>query len=217
MRSINVPRLALPGDYPPLEDISARLDDLQEMHMIDVVNWEQFSYKPQAGFKIAYSTREIYIKYYVSEKYVKAEKTGINQAVYEDSCVEFFAAPGDDDIYYNFEFNSIGALLAEHGSGRHNRTPVHPSVSGRIRTLPGLGREPFPERMGHQNWTLTLALPVDVFFRHKIDETAGRQFGANFYKCGDKLSRPHYLTWNPVLSQEPDFHRPGDFGIISFI
>jgi len=217
LNSINAPRFTQPVDYPALEDISSRLDDLEEMHMIDVINWEQYSYKPQAGFKIACNSREIFIKYYVREKYVKAEKTGINQAVYEDSCVEFFVAPGDDDIYYNFEFNSIGAMLAEWGNGRHNRTFMHPSVAGRIRILPGMGTGPFPERAGPQNWTLTLALPVDVFLRHKIDKTGGRQFRANFYKCGEKLSHPHYLTWNPVLSPEPDFHRPGDFGIIRFI
>ena len=39
---------------------------------------------------------------------------------------------------------------------------------------------------------------------------------ANFYKCGDKLSVPHYLSWNPVTTEKPDFHRPEYFGLLEF-
>ena len=35
---------------------------------------------------------------------------------------------------------------------------------------------------------------------------------ANFYKCGDKTAHPHFLSWNPVVSSKPDFHRPECFG-----
>jgi hypothetical protein len=37
--------------------------------------------------------------------------TRSNQQVYEDSCVEFFVAPSNDGIYFNFEFNAIGTIL----------------------------------------------------------------------------------------------------------
>jgi hypothetical protein len=39
---------------------------------------------------------------------------------------------------------------------------------------------------------------------------------ANFYKCGDGTSVPHYLSWNQVITETPDFHRPEFFGEISF-
>ena len=38
----------------------------------------------------------------------------------------------------------------------------------------------------------------------------------NFYKCGDKQVEPHYLSWNPVLTDNPDFHRPEYFGKVIF-
>jgi hypothetical protein len=39
---------------------------------------------------------------------------------------------------------------------------------------------------------------------------------ANFYKCGDKTSHPHWLTWNPVDKPRPDFHLPQYFGTLVF-
>ena len=39
---------------------------------------------------------------------------------------------------------------------------------------------------------------------------------ANCYKCGDCTVQPHYLAWNPPTSENPDFHRPQDFGALIF-
>jgi hypothetical protein len=216
LNRIRVVNLGYVDDPPGLVEISARLDDLNDMNKINIVNWDITTYKPEVVFKIAYSRQEIYLKYYVREEYVKAEKTGINQDVYEDSCVEFFVSPADDGLYYNFEFNSIGAFLIGSGTGRHDSRRMNPSVARKVRCLPGLGNEPFPERRGQQEWSLTVAIPVSVFFRHTVEDLEGREFMANFYKCGEGLTKPHYLSWNPVLSAEPDFHRPECFGIISF-
>ena len=38
----------------------------------------------------------------------------------------------------------------------------------------------------------------------------------NFFKCGDLTEQAHYLSWNPVTSEQPDFHRPQDFGLLRF-
>jgi hypothetical protein len=40
--------------------------------------------------------------------------------------------------------------------------------------------------------------------------------GANFYKCGDELPTPHFLSWNPIEWKEPSFHRPEQFGKLIF-
>jgi len=31
------------------------------------------------------------------------------------------------------------------------------------------------------------------------------------------LSNPHYVTWNPVGTEQPDYHRPEYFGELKFI
>jgi len=217
LKRIEVSRLGFEEENPPMDRLSAEMDKLSQINRIDKINWDITDYKPEVYFKIAYCKKEICLKYFVREEYVKAEKTGVNQDVYEDSCVEFFVSPEHDDgIYYNFEFNSIGAFLAGSGTGRHNSTRTDPALAGKIRCLPSLPREPFTERVGPQEWTLTVAIHTDILFRHEIKELSGNEFRANFYKCGDALSVPHYLTWNPVLSEKPDFHRPGYFGIIHF-
>lgn len=39
---------------------------------------------------------------------------------------------------------------------------------------------------------------------------------ANFYKCGDKLQTPHFLSWNPINLEKPNFHCPEFFGTLNF-
>jgi len=44
----------------------------------------------------------------------------------------------------------------------------------------------------------------------------GRRVKANFYKCGDNMKTPHYLSWNPIGTERPNFHTPDYFGTIVF-
>lgn len=187
-----------------------------ERNKIDCLNWKDFSYKPRVEFVFGYSESEILIRFFVRESYFKAEKTGSNDNVFEDSCVEFFFLPEDDGIYYNFEFNGIGTCLLGAGTSRTGRQKADPGIIDRIRRVSSLGTSPIPERKEVTEWTLTVAIPIIVLFRHDIKTLRGKTCRGNFYKCGDRLSVPHYLTWNPVKTERPDFHRPEFFGVIEF-
>jgi hypothetical protein len=200
-----------------MAEVSALLDELGEGHAIDTVNWKSHTYRPEVRFNIAWGDREIYIKYYVRETSVKAEKSRTNEMVCEDSCVEFFVAPSDDGIYYNFEFNPIGTALMGSGHGRHDSARADETLVNGIRRLTTMGDEPFAEKSGDISWSLTLAIPLGIFFHHRVENLAGKRFRANFYKCGDMLSNPHYVTWNPVGTEKPDYHRPEYFGTLKFI
>jgi hypothetical protein len=204
-------------DYPGLDEISERLDSLHLNNAVDVLNWKGFDYKPDVKFSIAYTRHEILLKYYVTENWFKAEKTETNQEVYEDSCIEFFVAPSDDGIYYNFEMNAIGTCLMASGTGRGNRNRIAPGIISGIRRMGSSGVKSISERSGEFSWTITMAIPLTVFIHHKVKELKGSTFRANFYKCGDKLSVPHYVTWNPVGTEKPDFHRPEYFGLLKFV
>jgi len=217
MRTIEVRRLNTDKTNPPMAEVSARLDELGEGHPIETVNWESFPYRPEVRFNIAWGDNEIYIKYYVREAHVKAEKSRTNEMVCEDSCVEFFVSPADDGLYYNLEFNPIGTALMGSGHGRHDSVRADASVVEGIRRLTTMGDKPFAEISGDISWSLTVAIPLSTFFHHKVDSLAGRSFRANFYKCGDKLSNPHFVTWSPVGTEKPDYHRPEFFGILKFI
>jgi hypothetical protein len=217
MNTIEVSKLKSDKEVPPMIEVSTLLDELGEGHSIGTINWQSHLYKPSVRFNIAWGDREIYIKYYVRESCVKAEKSRTNEMVCEDSCVEFFVSPSDDGIYYNLEFNPIGTGLMGAGHGRTDSVRADPAVVEGIRKLATMGDRPFSEITGDIGWSLTLAIPLSTFFHHRVENLAGKSFRANFYKCGDKLSTPHYITWNPIGTEKPDYHQPAFFGILKFI
>ena len=195
-----------------LRELSGMMDKLQK-EKIDTLNWKEYSYIPEVSVAFAYNDQEIFLKYYVNEKYFRAVNTRSNQEVYEDSCVEFFVLPGEDDIYYNFEFNAIGTCLMGTGRGRAGRIRAGEEVISAIRRLSTIVRD---NDEGY-SWTLTIAIPFTVFMHHEVKKLTGKSFRVNFYKCGDKLDVPHYVTWNPIKTENPDYHRPEYFGILKFI
>lgn len=215
MKTIEVPFLEFDTDFPSMGTVSERLSHL-EKNKIDQLNWERFDYKPDTVFSIGFTGHEIMLRYWIEEDFFKAEKTESNQNVFEDSCVEFFIAPADDGIYYNLEINAIGTCLLGSGKSRADRIRADRRIIEPIRRISSEGNVPVPETTGKKSWNITLAIPFKVFFRHQINTLKGMRCRANFYKCGDKLARPHYLTWSPVKTEKPDFHRPEFFGSLWF-
>ena len=70
-------------------------------------------------------------------------------------------------------------------------------------------------RLGHP-WELTVGIPASALFRHNIDTWQGLKARINLYKCGDRLSCRHYLSWRPIDSPKPDFHTPRCFVAVQF-
>ena len=89
------------------------------------------------------------------------------------------------------------------------------SVISRIRRVASLGSKKIVKEKGRQCWSLTMAIPFDIY---GLDGAAvsGKAMLANFYKCGDDMPVPHYVTWSPVGCPSPDYHRPEYFGEIVF-
>jgi hypothetical protein len=217
MKVAEVKKLEFIFAYPGLTEISDRMNKLNEKLQVDTINWKGYNYKPEVELAIAYSDHEIFLKYYITENYFKAEKTETNQMVCEDSCVEFFVSPEDDGIYYNLEFNGIGTCLLGAGTGRENSIRANPEIVSKIRRLTSVGNNPVKEQKGKFAWNITIAVPFGVFFHHNIKELKGKTFRANFYKCGDMLTVPHYVTWNPVGTEKPDYHQSKYFGLLKFV
>ena len=180
MKIAEINKLTLESAYPPIEEISSALDKKKERLKIDTLNWGGYTYKPGVELSMAYSDHEIFIKYYIREEYFKAEKTEPNQMVCEDSCVEFFVSPEDDGIYYNLEFNGIGTCLLGTGTERANSTRANPEIISKIRRLTSAGDKPVKERKGDYSWSITVAIPFDVFFHHKIKDLKGRTLQGKF-------------------------------------
>ena len=82
-----------------------------------------------------------------------------------------------------------------------------------IRTLDEHGTRPFEELEGMFSWNLLVAIPLDIMGVKFTGEPITMM--ANFYKCADLTSTPHFLSWAPIDTPEPDFHRPEFFAPIT--
>ena len=198
-----------------LEHISSVLDKL-ERHGIEQISWPEFSYKPRASFAIAYSDDSILLKYFVQEKHIRIVHHESNSPVHQDSCVEFFISFNDENAYYNLEFNSIGTCLFGFGESRDLRKLIGEEHINRIRRMTMINTLPIKGE-NLVNWELTLVLPIDIFVNHHITHLKKKNCRVNFYKCGDGLPEPHYLSWKEILAASPDFHLPEYFGVMQFV
>ncbi|HBL75760.1 MAG: hypothetical protein A2W90_04470 [Bacteroidetes bacterium GWF2_42_66] len=192
------------------------LEEQCELFSVEQINWAGFPYRPEVKFRIAHLGDQILLKFYVREKNIGAKTSTANGDVYKDSCVEFFISPQGDGNYYNFEFNCIGTPHVGYGDGRHNRLPLPVETLKTIIARSSLGSEPFAERHGDFTWELFVQIPVACFIHDKIEKLDGLSSSGNFYKCGDELAEPHFVTWNPIKTENPDYHRPEFFGKIGF-
>jgi hypothetical protein len=183
-------------------------------HSIACINWPEYPYKPDVTFRIAHNSQNILLNYHVDELNIQAVCDKDNGKVWEDSCVEFFIAFGEDAFYYNIECNCIGKLLVAAGPDRLQRMPVPAKDLERIDRWSSLGGSPVENRTGA--WEVSLVIPVDIFIRNSLSTLDKIQARGNFYKCGDNLKIPHFVSWNPIKSEHPDFHLPGFFGTITF-
>lgn len=218
-KMITVKKISFPCKKPPVKLVEKMMDSLNLPYInLDIINWAQYSEKPDVKFRIAYSQDEIYIQYVVRERFIRANYTkDEGSAPYKDSAVEFFIIPSStDSIYYNLELNCIGVGTFAGGPDRQNRTRFGGDVTSQIRRASSLGSEGFDVKEGDFEWTITIALPVSLFSLSQIEPLRGRTVKANFYKCGDELPVKHYLSWNPIGTERPNFHAPQFFGELYF-
>ena len=174
---------------------------------VDKINWEEFSYKPPVEFRLAHDNNKLFILYRVDEQNVKATYLKDNDAVWEDSCVEAFISPDPEKGYLNFEFTCIGTALAGYGEGRENRKHWEAAKMNQIQRVSSLNKDIVGKEGVDAKWWLQVAIPFDL-----LNVKRGQTIFTNFYKCGDGTKQPHFLSWQPIDTPQPDFHRPEFFG-----
>ncbi len=188
----------------------------QPAQTIGCVNWPaEFPEKPEVSFRMAHDGDELFIRFDARERGTMARVAEDNGEVWTDSCVEFFISL-DDTGYYNFEFTCIGKALAGFRKEKPHARHGSPEVMASIRRWSSLGDACFAERPVPEGWTLVVAIPAKALFAHNLDSWASVQATANLYKCGDKLSAPHFLSWQPIDTPSPNFHVPPFFTPITF-
>lgn len=212
MNFLRVPYLESIDQYTPLREISLVLDKAPKQQLV-YVPWTDYPYHPDVRFSMAHGSDAVFIKYFVKEKTVRAVNNTLHSPVHTDSCVEFFIGLDDGPAYYNFEFNCIGTHLIGYGENKAGRTLLPPGISQLIKYKAELSNDQNQASIG---WELTLMIPVAAFYFHNIQTLKGRNCVANFYKCGDELPEPHFVTWSNIQWPQPNFHLRQFFGTLEF-
>ncbi len=211
MSRLNIPYLS-DLNNSTIENAAALLMQNGTSASIETLNWpDQFNYKPETQFFIARSEDAVYLHYTVKGLSLKAVYSEDQSNVHEDSCVEFFCMPEGADSYTNFEFNAIGVCSASWRKGRSEGiVPFPEGDMQRIERYATAGTEPFEEKTGEHSWELTVKIPLDMMGVNP--ENLPEKIRGNFYKCADKTEAVHFVSWAPIATENPDFHRPEFFG-----
>jgi len=210
-------QLLIPGiawNNPKAEELSLQFDNLAiPFCRIDIINWEAYPYCPEVLFRIAHNGEAILLNFRINESDIKAVCNRDNGRIWEDSCVEFFISFSKES-YYNIECNCIGKLLIAVGSGKEIRVPLPEALLKNIGRWSSLGNSPIENHSG--DWEVSLVIPKEIFHQEMIKTFKSVKARGNFYKCGDCLQIPHFLSWNPIQCDTPNFHRPDFFGQLLF-
>lgn len=189
-----------------------------EWHTLDQVNWpDAFPYKPDVKFRLWHDGASLHLDYEVEEQGTRALQSVLGDPVYEDSCVECFIQPRPetDPRYYNFEFNPIGMLAMACRTGRNDPENAPLAVLESVSIKASAGSEPFAEKpLG--KWSLNICIPVTAFFNSGVECLDGMKMKMNLFKCGDALKVPHFVTWAPISTPGPDYHRSEFFIPVEF-
>ncbi len=165
----------------------------------------------RAWAQVACNGSSLFVRLRAEESDIRMEESGPLASTWEDSCLEFFFSPVDDDPrYINIEAVPSGAYFMGLGTGK----------SDLLRLVP-----PRPEN-GLQTkvtffdggWEVSYELPY-LFIRRLFPSFAPKSsdvLRANFYKCGDKTPQPHWLSWSRVEAEPLNFHTPQYFGTLIF-
>ena len=214
MKKIYIPIIHSVCRDRPADTTAAFMDTLPK-HSLDYQPWPEYTTNCSADFSIAHTGRDILLKYFVQEDVIKVTKLFINDQVCKDSCVEFFIAFTPEQKYYNIEMNCAGICRMGYGEGRSKRTMLSENKINKIqKTI--LIKSSSADVATNFEWQITLRIPIEIFEFSNLISLSGKHAVANFFKCGDDLPEPHFLTWNDIQADTPDFHLPKFFGELQF-
>ncbi|NLK27654.1 MAG: hypothetical protein GX306_04835 [Clostridiales bacterium] len=126
--------------------------------------------------------------------------------VYMDSGLEAFLNfnPKAGKDYFNFEMNANGAILSGFGPGRNRKRVVDITEYRPICTA----------EIYEESWSVLLKIPMeliqDVYGIGPLG--LGDIITCNFFKISEDPQYEHYVSYAPIVSDNPNFHLPEFFG-----
>lgn len=174
--------------------------------------WKGTDTRVKARFAAAYNDSALMFLFQTDDAPRICRHFGDQAAVSCDSCVEAFIEPVPGGRYYNIEVNIGESINSSRRFSRHDSihlTSDELATIGRHVSVPQ-SSEIF-EPGNHYSWTCRINVPWTLL---GVKPEPGMVLRANFYACASDAVPPYYLSWAPIDSERPDFHRPEFFGEI---
>lgn len=192
----------------------SRPDDLAQWLLLNgahvdiaCVNWpKEFPDAPKSEAWLGHDNRAVYVLFSIITEQLRATVTQDLGPVASDTCFEIFLKPVGSGLYCNFEFNYKGIANVSRRPGRLHAVKFTPDELERI------GRYPIsPLCPTVKNNTLLLAtIPLELIGLN-LPVNFPLMLEGNLYSCCDGIKNPYFLSWAPVKTPSPDFHRPEFF------
>lgn len=181
-------------------------------------------HRPKTQAKALYDDEGVYIHFRVEDRYVRSIETKYHGKVWEDACVEFFVQPRPERGYFNFEINCAGTMLLSYHENpawkgeslrREGRVPWR--LAKQVNIFHTMPEKVEPEQVDPVVWQVEYFIPFEIFeaYLGELGPPAGQTWRANFYKCAENNSHPHWASWSPIEG-ELNFHKPEFFAPIIF-
>jgi hypothetical protein len=176
-------------------------------------------HRPDVRVRVLYDSDALYVGFRVEDRYVQVRNTEYQSSVCGDSCAEFFVQPAGAPGYFNFEINGGGTMLLYYvtdpeDQGRTKVTSEDAATMEIFHSLPDTVEEEITDPI---TWILQYRVPFSLFENYVTPARpgAGDTWTGNFYKCGDRTSHPHWVSWAPV-GDPLNFHKPERFAPLTF-
>ena len=198
----------------------------KDVEALRVVNArpEGSNHRPETELKLQYDEKGLYGLFYVKDFYVKSVHTEFQASVCRDSCVEFFfETAAEKSGYFNLEMNAGKGMLmyyvrdnsrAGDAFADFDILPAEDlAMVQKFHTMPDVVD---PEIAAPTEYRVGFHIPYALIQKYTGCQLPkpGIFWRMNVYKCGDRTSHPHWISWNPVRAL--NFHSPEDFGVLEF-
>lgn len=175
--------------------------------------------RPQTEASLQMTEQGLHVKFEVQESSPLTTSTVQQEPmlmVCQDSAVELFLAFSDIEhdqnfkpalehcMYTNIEINSAGICYAKYGHSRKNRTAFSAKQIASLQIKTSIQAD---------KWSCELLVP-----RSLVKSIAGYDafdgiFALNLYKISESKEVEHYISFNRIEVDKPNFHLPEFFAL----
>lgn len=210
-KSLIIPRVD-ELDTLSVSDIALKLLSSGAKADIDSVNWpDEFPSAPHSSAIIAHSGTTLHILFSVTATETRATVTQPLGPVADDTCFEIFIKHPGRPRYWNYEFNILGTPNVSSRIERKNPIRFSPDALNLIGTASSCRTAHETTYRLSSEWLL-VSIPLVQIGITSVE--APLLLEGNIYSCASAIDTPYYLSWNPIHTPRPDFHRPEFFGYL---